>query len=254
MSPSIWTRCGGSSSFRRLACSPWRIVEGQRILSARKLVDSESEYEVLEALVNDAKPALPSGFARLDFLLFTPFRYPPLEYGSRFGGRHERSIWYGAEEPRTALAEAAFYRLLFFEGTKATLAPNTITVTAFQARIRTDAGVDLTAPPFSRHRLRIASRTSYADSQRLGSEMRQGGVEAFRYSSARSTGPGVCVGVFTASAFSSTSPLSTMQTWFCTVTPQRDVEYRREDVGAVRSFIFPRSGFLVGGLLPRPAP
>ncbi len=116
MPPSIWTRCGGRSNARELRCAPWRVVEGQRIISTRSLVDSDAEHDLLEELIDASKPALPPepAFAGLHYLLYTPFRYPPLRHGSRFGRRHERALWYGAEELDTALAEVAYYRLLFF--------------------------------------------------------------------------------------------------------------------------------------------
>ena len=39
-----------------------------------------------------------------DTLLSTPFRYPPLPYGSRFGRRHEHGIYYGSKRLDTNLA------------------------------------------------------------------------------------------------------------------------------------------------------
>lgn len=53
-------------------------------------------------------------------------------------------------------------------------------------------------------------------------------------------------------AFAARSPRA-LQSWFCTVTAQLGVEYRRQDVGAVRRVDFRRADFLVGGALPRPA-
>lgn len=256
MSPSIWTRCGGRTNLRAVESRPWRVVEGQHILSTRKLVDSVEEYEALERLIEEAKPPFPSGpqFAGLDYLLSTPFRYPPLRHGSRFGRRTERSIWYGSEALETALAEYGYYRVVFFDGTSADLAPNTITVTALRASVRTEAGVDLTQAPFRAHRNVISSGRTYAGSQRLGSEMREDAVEAFRYESARCPHRGSNIGLFTPAAFASKSPVRPMQNWFCTVTAHLDVEYRREDVGSIRKVDFPKTVFLVGGSLPHPAP
>ncbi|MCV6615090.1 MAG: RES family NAD+ phosphorylase [Cellvibrionaceae bacterium] len=37
----------------------------------------------------------------------TPFRYPPLAYGSRFGSTLERGIFYASQELATAFAESA---------------------------------------------------------------------------------------------------------------------------------------------------
>ncbi|WP_248345832.1 RES family NAD+ phosphorylase [Anaeromyxobacter paludicola] len=205
-------------------------------------------------MIDASKPALPPepAFAGLHYLLYTPFRYPPLRHGSRFGRRHERALWYGAEELATALAEVAYYRLLFFEGTAAQLAPDTITVSAFQARIRTSAGVDLTDPVFKPYLASLCSKTSYAQSQALGSEMRADGIEVVRYPSARHPGQGLNLALFTP-AFAAKTPVGAPQTWYCTVTPTRDVEFRYEAVAGVQKVDFPRKRFLVRGALPAPA-
>src|SRR5438876_318428 len=121
---------------------------------------------------------------RLHYLRFTSFRYPPLRRGSRFGSRGERGIWYGAESLRAAFAEVAYYRMLFLEGTQADLGSIDADLTAFTARVKTKRGVDLTASPFDHWRAALASKTSYAATQPLGSAMREAAVEAFRYVSA----------------------------------------------------------------------
>ena len=255
MSRSIWTRCAGRTRATRLECRAWRVVEGQHILSTRALVDSAAEHDLLEALLDDSKPPLPKGkeFAGLHHLLFTPFRYPPLRHGSRFGGRHQRSLWYGAEALETAQAEHAYYRLVFFAGTAAALLPNTLAVTAFRAGVETARAIDLTRAPFETFRARLASPTSYDEAQRLGGEMRADGIEAVRYHSARCPRGGVGVGLFTPAAFASKSPLRPAQNWQCTVTAQQDVEYRRQGVAGVERVAFSRATFLVGGELPSPA-
>jgi RES domain len=251
MSSSIWTRCGRRTE--RLRSGPWRAVEAQHLISTRKLVDSDAEHEVLEALVDASKPALPPGKrpGGLHYLLATPFRYPPLPHGSRFGGRSERGIWYGAEEIETTLAEAAYYRLLFVEGTAARLVPVAFHWSLFQATVDAQPGADLTSPPFSRYRDQISSRTEYAASQRLGAEMRRDGVLACRYTSARDPKGGACVAVFSPEAFARRAP-SRDQKWFCTVTASA-VEFTRGDLLERRTVEFAREVFLVDGRLPAPA-
>src|SRR3954452_2053811 len=130
MSSSIWTRCAGDSELHALRRSPWRVVEAQHQLSTRKLVASAEAQELLEELLERVKPP-DDTHGRLHYLLFTPFRYPPLRHGSRFGSRHERGIWYGAEDRRTAFAEVAYYRLLFLEGSRAELGEVTTALSAF---------------------------------------------------------------------------------------------------------------------------
>jgi hypothetical protein len=250
MSSSIWTRCAGASELRSLRLTPWRAVEAQHQVSTRKLVDTLAEQHLLEELVEGVKPPDRTR-GRLHYLLATPFRYPPLRHGSRFGTRHEPGIWYGAETPRTLFAEVAYYRLVFLEGTRADLGEVSTQLTAFTARVRTQRGVDLTAPPFDEHRAILASPVSYMESQALGQAMRGAGVQAFRYPSARDEGGGTNVGVLDPRAFGSAKPRS-LETWQCTTTRAR-VEVVRRDYFRGDSFVFPREAFLVDGRLPAAA-
>ncbi len=251
MSSSIWTRCAGASRLRPLKVSPWRVVEAQHHVSTRKLVDSAEEQALLEEMIDGVKPPEPTG-GSLHYLLFTPFRYPPLRHGSRFGGRRERGIWYGSIDRHTAFAEVAYYRLLFLEGTNASLGTITTPLTAFVANVRTMRGIDLTIPPFETYRRSIASPASYQSSQALGAEMRHAGVEAFQYPSARDRDGGVNVGVFAFSVFGRGKPRM-LETWHCTASRDR-VEMTQGDYFKRDTFEFPRSQFLVKGNLPAPAP
>ncbi len=123
MSSSIWTRCGDVSSRRLFAARAFRAVEAQHRISTRKLTDSDAEQVLLEELLEDSKPAVTGELEGLHYLLFTPFRYPPLRHGSRFGVKTERGIWYGSQTLPTCFAEVAYYRLVFLEGTAADLSP-----------------------------------------------------------------------------------------------------------------------------------
>lgn len=250
MSSSIWTLCAGDSEIRALRLSPWRVVEAQHQISTRKLVDSTEEQILLEEMIDRVKPPDLTG-GRLHYLLFTPFRYPPLAHGSRFGGRHDRGIWYGSIELRSAFAEVAYYRFLFLEGSHAQLGTISTALTAFIASVRTTRGVDLTKSPFDAYRRKIASPTSYVESKRLGDNMRAARVELFCYPSARDVEGGVNVGVFVPSAFGKAKP-KILETWHCAASRER-VDITKRDYFAHRSFTFARAQFLVDGVLPSPA-
>jgi hypothetical protein len=246
MSSNIWTRCAGRSRLRRLRGEAWRVVEDQYLFSTRKLVDSDAEQKVLEELLEASKPAaVPRG---LHYLLLTPFRYPPLAHGSRFRTRADAGIWYGSREQRTAFAEAAYYRLLFLEGTSAIDALE-LDLSAFRAAFDSPRGVDLTRAPFAAHREAISSPVTYAESQPLGREMREAGVEACLFDSAREAG-GVNVALFTPRAFAARKP-SAPESWRCVAT-RRFVELMKKDVFRRVVHRFERGQFEVGGRLPAP--
>ena len=116
MSSSTWTPAALSSDARGLAGTCWRLVEAQHHVSTLKLVDSVDEQELLEELIETTKPPLPPECRGLHYLLSTPFRYGSVyPTGSRFrrAGLTE-GVFYASETPQTAVAEMAFYRLLFF--------------------------------------------------------------------------------------------------------------------------------------------
>ncbi|MEO5589682.1 MAG: RES family NAD+ phosphorylase [Gemmatimonadaceae bacterium] len=250
MSSNIWTQCAGASRRLPLHLSPWRVVEAQHLVSTRKLVDSDDEQVLLEELIDSVKPAdITRG--RIHYLLFTPFRYPPLPHGSRFGTVHERGVWYGALEVRTAFAEVAYYRLLFLAGTDASIGTISTALTLFSAGVRTKHGIDLTQPPFEAYRGTISSKTKYEASQALGAAMRADQVEAAIFSSARDAEGGRCIAVFAAVVFGRSRPRS-FATWHCAASTER-VDFSQSDYFVRQRFSFDREQFLVKGALPSPA-
>ncbi|MEO8875958.1 MAG: RES family NAD+ phosphorylase [Polyangiaceae bacterium] len=226
--------------------------------STRKLVDSDAEQELLEQLVDRVKPPAPTGkkFAQLHYLLFTPFRHPPLRHGSRFGTRLEPAIWYGSKELETCFAEVAYYRLLFLDGTTANIAPVTIELSAFTAALTSKKWADLTRAPFLAHAKTLASKSSYAVTHAIGKDMRAAGVEGFLYASARAHGDveqRINVGLFVP-AFAKKTPKK-IETWICTAD-RKKVELTEKGfmVGrAKRRLTFKRSDFEVRGVLPSPS-
>jgi hypothetical protein len=226
------------------------VVEAQHLTSTRKLVDSDAEQTLLEQALDELKPAVPVAARGLHYLLSTPFRYPPLRHGSRFATRQEPSPWYGSEHAETAFSEAAFYRLSFLSGTRAKLEPLNLELTLFRARIRSKRAVDLSAPPFLAYAARISSKTSYRDSQALGSAMREDGVALLKYKSARDPKGHANVALFEP-AFSKSVP-DELTTWSCHAT--RDVvEFSERNYFRKSAFAFRRRDFEVRGKLPEPA-
>jgi hypothetical protein len=253
VSQTIWTQCGAKANFRKLDLDAWRVVENQYQFSTRKLVDSSEEQAILEELIETVKPINPLGpeWSSLHFLLFTPFRYPPLKYGSRFGVRHEQGIWYGSLSVETALCEAAYLRLRLLNDTAAHI-QSAVNLTVFNIGLYSSKAIDLTKSPFHGYTAEISDKTTYRASQELGASMRGDGVEFFKYESARDPKKGANVGVFSPKAFASKSPKpSDFQMWHC-YSDKNQVDMRLNSFWEIRSFRFPKSMFQVGKLFPIP--
>jgi RES domain len=221
---SIWATCNGNQQVRSLSLEPWRVVEDQFTLSSRDLVDSHEEHDVLESLIESSKPRVSTD---THYLIFTPFRYPPLKYGSRFGGVFEPSLWYGSLKLRTALAEVAYYRFKFFQDTTADLGYVQMNMTAFTVALESQKGIDLTEPPFDQYQSKISNKTDYQDSQSLGSAMREEEIEAFLYYSARTDALEKNVAAFTPSVFH--ADILHQQNWLC-LSHQHTIEFTRREL------------------------
>jgi len=250
---NIWEKCNGKKHITSLSETAWRIVESQENSSTRKLVNSLDEQILLENMIEEIKPSIPAECSDLHPLLYTPFRYPPLSHGSRFGRRHERSLWYGSQKLTTAMAELAFYRFNFLNASEAGYGVVVTQLTAFIAQIKTDNAIKLMEEPFLQSTNNISSPVDYSASQVLGTAMRECGIQAFNYQSARDPETGVNIGIFTSSAFAKKQPeRNSFQSWQC-VADHRSVEFLRTSAFEIDAFNFSIDMFLVNGELPFPA-
>ncbi|MBY0545537.1 MAG: RES family NAD+ phosphorylase [Gammaproteobacteria bacterium] len=226
---NIWPACDAANHVTPLKCQAWRVVENQLESTTRPLVDSETEHELLEQIIENAKPLQLSTEENYHYLLKTPFRYPPLKYGSRFGTENQRGIWYGSMRVKTALSEVGYYRVRFMQESEAKIDFLQVVLTAFSVDINTSSGLDLTKTPFLQYKDKISSPTHYDESQNLGKVMRQKGVHAFYYFSARDSEKGVNIGVFLPEAFAKMEPNSNQQTWQCFCTSEK-VEFSSSNI------------------------
>jgi RES domain len=246
----IWAAVGGDAQPRPLAGEVIRLVESQEQVATNRLVATLAEQDLLESMLEASKPPLPKGAARLDYLLATPFRYPPLPHGSRFGGRHEPSLFYAARSLTTVLAESAYYRFVFWQGMREPPpVPLRTQHTLFGARLRARRGYSLQLPPFAAFRSVLASRDNYAPTQRLGCALREAGADAIEYVSARDAEGGLNVALYVPSAFGQSRP-TFKDEWLCETRADEVAFYARRDAG-VRAF--PLSQFTIDGRLPAPA-
>ena len=251
MNVDIWAACGGGSGFTPIDGTLFRlVVEYQAALASNRLLASLDDQAVLETLLETSQPLRSTTTERLHYLLATPFLHPPLRHGSRFGRCHEPSLFYGALSIETVLAEAAYYRLVFWQGM--TLPPKT-PLTAqhilFSAFYACSQGIKLHQPPFNVWQDNLTDPCRYTVTQRLGSSMRQAGVAAFEYASARDAKGGLNVALFKPSALANPSP-GLRQDWF-SETAENQVNFYCYDDGSIHRFDL--GTFLVNGVLPMPA-
>lgn len=246
----IWAEVDGSAQIIPYSGAAYRVVESQEQAATMQLVDTLLEQELLESLLDAAKPPVAQDAERLPYLLKTPFRYPPLRHGSRFGRRTERGIFYASLGLRTALTETAYYRLVFLAGmAEPPKQPIQSPMSSFRTRIKTEHAVRLDRPPFDEYRERISCRTRYQDSQTLGTEMRAAGVQAAVYYAARDNRAGCRnIAIFAPDAL--TGKLYDNRSWHCSATPSR-VIFVAEHHGEGHEFL--RTAFEVEGVLPTPA-
>lgn len=227
-----------------------RIVENQEQKVTLSLTDTLAEHDVLEGLLEESKPMPGSHprLAQLDYLLRTPWRYPPLPWGSRFGRRFEPSLFYGALSTAALFAEAAYYRFVFVAGMRRPFRDRVISqFTVFEAMYQTEAGLDLSAPPFRKYEAVLRHKSSYAPCQALGSVLRGRGVEAVTYLSARAHGETMNVALFSPAALRSRKHRN----------PRHGLCETRTDTVTFRLggelHEYPRADFLDDGKFPLPA-
>lgn len=245
-----WQACLADTTPLKLSGTLLRLVESQEQVATNQLVASLARQALLEGMLEATKPRLRKGTESLHYLLATPFRYPPLKHGSRFGTRSEPSLFYGSLETRTVLAEAAYYRLVFWYGMARPPAGKLDTQhTLFGAAYRTGQGLGLQAPPFAEHRAALASPSDYRASQALGTAMRTAGIEAFEFVSARNPQAGINVALFTPKALAKKEPVS-QEAWLCELTGER-VRFRAARGRDLHDS--PLALFQVAGTLPWPA-
>jgi hypothetical protein len=246
----IWAACAARFHRVHLTGTIFRLVESQEQVATNSLVRTLAEQALLEDLIESSKPSLPPATIGLHYLLATPFRYPPLPYGSRFGSRFEPSLFYAARKAATTLAEGAYYRFVFWSGMSVPPAkPLHTRHTMSKAGIHAEHALQLQLPPFDEFGAELTHRSAYTATQALGSAMRTAGIAAFEYQSARDPLAGIDVALFTPEALASRTP-HILEEWLCE-TDGAQVSYYSRHGGGFHEF--PLGTFTVNGRLPMPA-
>ena len=235
MSSTTWTPRALASSAAAVRVDLWRAVEAQHGASTMPLVDSLDEQLVLERLIDDVKPAVPASARRLNYLLFTPFRYAPSPGGSRFRAGDDPGVFYGADAVRTACAELGYWRWRHLCDSPALDAMPQRAQTVFKVRVATTA-IDLRQLPLVRDVAVWTDLSHYAGCQSLAKAAREAAVGMIRYQSVRDPAQGGCGAVLTPAAFAKASPVE-QQTWMLSVFRAR-VVWQRTHIVTAQMFEF----------------
>jgi len=247
----IWDACKGTQQIGHLTGTLHRLVESQEQIATLGYVDTLDEQALLESMLEESKPIYRENLTAYHYLLSTPFRYPPLKWGSRFGAANEPSLFYGGKTIDVSLAESAYYRFIFWNSMSGEPIKPQIKSehSLLSVDYQSSSGINLQQAPFDKHQQQLSSPIQYSHSQQLGAAMRAAGVELFEYLSARDPQQGACVGLFTAHAFKSKQPKSTTQ-WLCE-TSAHEVLFKPAESNIITRFKL--DNFLINNKLPMPA-
>jgi hypothetical protein len=207
-----------------------------------RITDTLEEQAVLEELIEEVKPPVPPECRGLHYLLYTPFRYAPYPHGSRFRWARQRDgAFYASERVETAIAETAFYRLLFhLEAPGARLPERPTEHTAFRVPAASARLIDLTTPPLARDAAVWRHPVDYGPCQDLADAARAAGMHAIRYASVRDPGRRANVALLTPEAFAARAPQVT-QTW--RIFPRPDAVQAWRDFPDALRLEFARADF-----------
>ena len=162
----------------------YRIVESDLEVATLSITNSLAEQSRLEELLEEIKPM--SHVSKKHYLLTTPFRYPPLKYGSRYGTANMKSFFYGSKEPITCLYECAYYRFLFLNDIETQFEePIQTNHLLFSCSVSTEQSLELTHDRFQCIRKMITHPSDYSFTQKIGSWAVENNFEVIKFPSAR---------------------------------------------------------------------
>lgn len=213
--------------------SGWRAVEAQHKNATMALArGDEHDQAVLEDIIEGVKPSLPKEAQGLYFLLSTPFRYlPPPPAGSRFRGRFDPAVFYGAEDIKTACGEAGYWRLRFWMDSEGLASQSTtMAMTLFEFHGATQALLDLTLPPFKAQQKAWIHSSDYTKTQELAARARKAGIEIIRSESVRNAPEGRCLTILTPAVFKAVAEpfRHQTQTWNLFIQPPNLAVWQRD--------------------------
>ncbi|MEL4423106.1 RES family NAD+ phosphorylase [Shewanella algae] len=228
----------------------YRLVESQEEAATLSLVDDFDEQMLLESLLDEVKPPYRSGTEHLHYLLKTPFRYPPLRHGSRFGSITMESFFYASESWQTCLAEVAYYRFVFMaDMLEPYLEPLRSEHMLYSVDINARDCADLTLLQGQEVQQQLTHKSNYTYTQAMGAWLLQQQAQMIRYTSARAE-EGVNLALHDPLVLQSTEPQE-CEYWICQSSAAKVAFSRRNSRSMPLTWFL--KDFLQDGQLPRPA-
>ena len=214
MALPTWILDALRSEHRQIKKLFWRCVEAQEVVSTLQLVNTLKEQALLEDILEETKPPVPPECKGLHFLYMTPFRYGPYPSGSQFRRSGPTpGVYYSSQEPKTAIIETAFHRLLFYADSPSTPFPNKASkLTTFDVPVNSIKGVDLTEKSLSCASDLWMHPTDYGPCQELEEISRSEGIELIIYASVRDPCQKSNVAILSCQAFAANTPTQ-YQSW-----------------------------------------
>jgi hypothetical protein len=226
-----------------------RLVEQQGAQATRRTTDSLDEQAWLEDFLEASKPELPSAeeCALRHRLLLTPFRYRK-RHGSRFATRWERGLFYGSRSRFGCLLEGAYYELVFQDGPERPFPRSSaMRKVLFHVEVHTSRALKLQDHGGRALQTRLRDPIDSSFCQGIGRQMREAGLEAFEYHSARSVEDVIQLGAISCCVFTGT-PFDQVEVQL--EANELEVSIRCLDDNTVHHFR--REQFEVNGELPQP--
>ncbi|AYJ84828.1 RES domain-containing protein (plasmid) [Sphingomonas paeninsulae] len=201
------------ADFRPYRGKVWRLVEAQHRISTNRLAGNAEDQALLENLVEDVKPTLPLAARGFHYLLSTPFRYGHSR-ASRFRRANERpGIFYASEHVETAVAETAYWRLLFFSRSPGFRPPTTVVEhSALTVPVTVSRALDLMSAPFDTQVALWMDPGDYSACQAFAAKARTIDAQLIRYGSVRDHEHRANIAMLDPKGFAAPTP-TIEQTW-----------------------------------------
>lgn len=226
-----------------------RLAEQQGAQATRRITESLEEQAWLEDFLETSQPDLPDAqeYPVRHRLLLTPFRYPR-RYGSRFSKPWGRGLFYGSRSRLGCLLEGAYDELVFQNGPEQPFpGRSAMRKNLFHVNVRTERGLQLQQQRSKALQRCLRDPVDTRCAQATGHRMREAGIEAFEYHSARSPDDVVQFGAISCCVFQST-PFDQVDVQVESHT--EGVVFRCLDDNSV--WHFQRRQFEVNGVFPEP--